>query len=161
VQCGRAEEAITQYEIVLEKEPDLPAVNYNYANALVALARYGEAIKYYEKAVKLKPDLADAWCDFALMLAACPDGSVRNGARAIELAQQANTLTNGQDPSILDTLAAAHAEAGQFAEALRIARRAYQLAVQQGKLELAKSIQDKISLYEKGIPYREPPRRKP
>ena len=46
------------------------------------------------------------------------EGSLRNGNKAVELARQANTLTGGENPAILHTLAAALAEAGRFTEAV-------------------------------------------
>ena len=59
--------------------------------------------------------------DLAWLLATCPDNSVRNGQKAVELAQQAVQLSNGRSPEILDTLAAAYAEAGRFHEAVETA----------------------------------------
>ena len=61
----------------------------------------------------------------------------------------------GVEPAILGTLAAAYAEAGRFPEALQTARQALDLATQQNKQSLAKSIRAQIRLYESGTPYRE------
>jgi serine/threonine-protein kinase len=57
-----------------------------------------------------------------------PDPTVRNGRRALECATRACELTEWQTPGFLDTLAAAHAEAGSFAEAAKWAERAAELA---------------------------------
>jgi tetratricopeptide (TPR) repeat protein len=59
--------------------------------------------------------------------------SLRNGAEAIEHPQRANQLGGDARPDVLDTLAAAYAEAGQFPEAMAIARKALNLAAQQKK----------------------------
>ena len=61
------------------------------------------------------------------------------------------------DANTLGTLAVACAEAGQFAEAVQIARKAVDLARRHANLTLAASIDAKISLYEAGKPYHEPP----
>ena len=90
------------------------------------------------------------------MLATNPNASIRNAAEAIELAQRAVQLSAGQEPAVLDTLSAAYAEAGRFSEAVKTARQAVQLANDQNKPPLAKSIEAKISLYEIGAPFREP-----
>ena len=68
----------------------------------------------------------------AWMLATNPNASVRNGAEAVELAQRAVELSGGREPAILDTLAAAYAEAGRFPEAVKTAQRAAALASARG-----------------------------
>jgi tetratricopeptide (TPR) repeat protein len=93
VDRGRIDEAIELYKKVIEIKPSLGEVRYNYANALVAQKKYKEAIPLYEAAVKLKPDLADAHCDLALLLATCPDPTVRDGAKAVACARRAAELT--------------------------------------------------------------------
>ena len=69
----------------------------------------------------------------AWVLATCPEASVRNGAEAVELARRAVKLSDGREPAILGTLAAAYAEAGRFPEAVQTARKALELATQQNK----------------------------
>ncbi len=61
-------------------------------------------------------------------LATSNDSSVRNGARAVQLAEQACQATDHQEATMLFTLAAAHAEAGNFDEAVRWAAEALRLA---------------------------------
>ena len=51
------------------------------------------------------------------MMATDPDPSVRNGSEAVRLAERAVQLTGAREPTLLDTLAAAYAEAGRFQEA--------------------------------------------
>jgi tetratricopeptide (TPR) repeat protein len=155
VDRGRIDEAIELYKKVIEIKPSLGEVRYNYANALVAQKKYKEAIPLYEAAVKLKPDLADAHCDLALLLATCPDPTVRDGAKAVACARRAAELTEWKDPSILETLAAAYAEAGNFSEAVQYARLALQFATGQRRLDLAKTIRSRLKLYEAGTPYHE------
>ena len=57
-----------------------------------------------------------------------PDPTVRNGRRALECATRACELSEWQTPGFLDTLAAAHAEVGNFADAEKWAERAAELA---------------------------------
>ena len=56
---------------------------------------------------------------------------------------------------MLDTLAGAYAEAGQFAKAVKTAERAIQLARTGRRQELAKDIQARLALYKTKRPYRE------
>ena len=121
--------------------------------ALAARGRFDEAIAQYRKALEIKPDYAEAHNNLAWLRATCPQASLRNGAEAIAHAQQANQLCGGKRPDVLDTLAAAYAEAGRFPEALATARKALELATQQNKRPLADALRAG-SLYEAGKPYR-------
>ncbi len=71
----------------------------------------------------------------------------------MDLALQANGFTDGKNPVILHTLAAAYAEAGRFAEAVETAQRALQLAGEQSNTGLAKALQSEIKLYQAGRPF--------
>jgi hypothetical protein len=57
------------------------------------------------------------------VLATSPDASARNGAEAVQFAERAARLSGGNDPAVLDVLAAAYAEARRFPEAAKTARR--------------------------------------
>ena len=92
--------------------------------------------------------------NMALVLATFPETRVRNGTKAVELAQRADHLTGDANPSISATLAAAYAEAGRFPNAITTARRALQLATDQGNAALADAIRAQIRLYQSGLPYR-------
>jgi protein O-mannosyl-transferase len=72
----------------------------------------------------------------------------------VTLAEQANKLTSGSDPIVLDALGAAYAEAGQFAQALETANRALTLAAAKGDTSSATLIRSRISLYQANRPYR-------
>ena len=89
------------------------------------------AIAEFQKVLELDPNHVTAQNNLAWMLATCPDASLRNGPKAVELAQRAVQLSAGMSPQILDTLAAAYAEAGQFPEAIKTARQALDLSVAQ------------------------------
>ncbi|MGA3164341.1 MAG: sel1 repeat family protein, partial [Verrucomicrobiota bacterium] len=87
------------------------------------------------------------------VLATCPQASLRNGNKAVELAQRANQLTGDGNPVVLGTLAAAYAEAGRFPEAVETAQRALQLAETQSNTALADAIRSQLKLYQAGIPF--------
>jgi hypothetical protein len=82
---------------------------------------------------------------------------LRDGNKAVELGQQAEQLAGGESPQILDTLAAACAEAGRFGEAVETAKRALNLSATQNNQPLADAIQTRLKLYETHSPYREKP----
>ena len=66
--------------------------------------------------------------DLAWLLATWPDEAVRDGPRAVRLAERAAALTGRKKPMTLDTLATAYAEVGRFDEAVRTAEQAVRLA---------------------------------
>jgi tetratricopeptide (TPR) repeat protein len=88
-------------------------------------------------------------------LATDPDASFRNAAEALDLAKRAAELSDNRDPAILDTLAAALAEAGRFTEAVETAQHALQLAVDQRNTSLPGKISARIKLYQSGSPFRD------
>ena len=76
-------------------------------------------------------------------------------------------LAGGNEAALLDTLAAAYAEAGRFSEAVAAAGKALQFAGQQNKRVLANALRARIALYEAGKAFRQtsslsaPPQPKP
>src|SRR5207342_3077303 len=87
-----------------------------------------EAIQHYQKALELAPSSIPTLTNLAWLLATSPDASLRSGPKAVELAKQADRLVRGTNTLVLRTLAAAFAENGEFADAIRTARSAMQLA---------------------------------
>jgi hypothetical protein len=89
----------------------------------------------------------------AWLLATSSDASIRDGNRAVELANGAVRLSHGKDPNYLRTLAAACAESGRFVEAEQTARRAFRAAELLNNRSLLNALPDEIALYELGLPY--------
>jgi hypothetical protein len=64
------------------------------------------------------------------------------------MALEADKATGGNNPYILDTLAAAYAETGNYPEALKRARRAQGLAEKAGVKELTENLSKEIEFYQ-------------
>ena len=92
----------------------------------------------------------------AHIYATASDAALRDGAQAISLAEEAAKATNYEEPFVLQTLAEAYAESGQFDKALETAEEAITLAEQLHRDALIKSIQEQITGYRAGQPYRDP-----
>ena len=125
----------------------------------LALAEKGEtvdAIAHYEKAIEAQPDLVEALTNLAWIFATSSDANIRNGQKAVELAEKASRLMGDTSPVVLRTLAAAYATNKNFEKALETSRRALQFAQEQRNSELADTIRHEMSLYEVGLPYRAP-----
>src|SRR5438477_431394 len=151
----KLDEAIAQFEKCLSISPDFAEAHHDLANALRRTGRYSDAVAHYESALRLDPRSVLTMNNLGWLLAACADPSVRNGARAVEVAARADVLSDGQDPLVLHTLAAAYAENGQFAQAVETAERALQLAEQQRNSVLLRALPDEISLYRADLPFHE------
>jgi Flp pilus assembly protein TadD len=147
----RVDDAIAHFDTALKLKPNHAGAHHNLANALLRRGDAAGAIQHYETAIRLKPDHAEAKNNLAWVLATCPDASLRNGPRALELAREAVALSDPPDPAILGTLAAAYAETGQFAEAQRT------LAFGQTNAALSDALQVQLRSYQAGRPFRDAP----
>ncbi len=154
---GQFDEAVAQCRKALEIKPDDVEIRYQLGVALAGQGRFPEALTQYREALRINPKHARVHSSLAWLRATCPQAAFRNGVEAVEQAQQAAQLSGGRQPSTLDTLAAAYAEAGWFPEALGTARKALDLAVEQRDRRLADALRARIALYEAGKPYRETP----
>ncbi|HXI61204.1 MAG TPA: hypothetical protein VNF70_00785, partial [Pyrinomonadaceae bacterium] len=80
--------------------------------------------------------------------------SIRDGKKAVEFARKAAELTKWEDANVLDTLAAAYAEVGDFEEAIKWENKALSLP------ELTKGDEEKVRqrlrLYAERKRYRQP-----
>ncbi len=120
---GRLDDAIACIRKALEIKPEYHA-RENLDVALSNRERILKALDERREALRLHPNDAALLNDTAWMLATNPNASIRNGAEAVELAERALKLSVGNEPAVLDTLAAAYAEAGRFPEAIATANKA-------------------------------------
>src|SRR5262249_39232495 len=125
------------------------------AIALEEKGNPAEAIQYYQKALELAPKSIPTLTNLAWLLATSQETPLRNGPKAVELAGQADRLAGGANTLVLRTLAAAYAENGEFANAIRTARSAMQLARMHGEDSLTTDLAQQIALYQLGMPYRQ------
>ena len=154
---GQLDEAIKHYQQALELMPDFTRARYQFGLVLQTRGKFAEAVAQFEKILELDPKHIASQNNLAWLLATCPDNSVRNGNKAVELAQQAVQLSRGRSPEVLDTLAAAYAEAGRFPEAIETARQASDLSTALNNKPLAEAIQTQLHFYETNSPYHEKP----
>jgi len=155
-QLGRTDEAIAHFRSALEADATVADIHNNLGAALVQKGEFAEAVAHYEKALELKPEYPGACNNLAWVLATSPQAAIRNGARAVQLARQANQLSGGGSLVMLRTLAAAYAEAGRFPEAIETAGQAFQLARAQDNPAWAEALQKEIRLYQAASPLRDP-----
>ena len=111
------------------------------------------ALDEYREAAKEEPGNQDHWNGIAWLLATCPDAGIHDGREAVSLATRGCELAAWASDALLDTLACAHAEVGEFPRAVELARRALDLA----RAEAA-SVEAHLRAFEAGRPWREEPR---
>jgi tetratricopeptide (TPR) repeat protein len=150
---GKLNEAIRHYSEVLRIKPDHADAHYSLGKAFAQQGRTEEAIECYRQALWLKPDWLEALNSLAWVYATDENPELRNGPAAVQLAQRACELTGYKNPNILDTLAAAYAEADSFSDAVRTAEKALDIAVLSGQKELVEKIQHCLGLYKAGKAY--------
>jgi Flp pilus assembly protein TadD len=157
---GKLDEAVKEYQETLALVPNSAQAHFRYGQALEGQHNFGAAMKEYQKALDLAPQHLPAHLGLAWVLATCPEASMRDGAKALALAQQAEqskALGGAESAQLLDTLAAAYAEAGRYGEAVETARGALNLPATQNDKPLAEAIQSRLKLYEANAPYHEKP----
>jgi serine/threonine protein kinase len=110
------------------------------------------AVGDFSEAIRLDPQHTFALNNLGWLLATSPDERVRDGERAVRLATRACELTEWLSPILISTLAAAHAECGNFAEAVRRAREAIGLGLADRKDLM--EIRKQLELYSTRKPYR-------
>jgi tetratricopeptide (TPR) repeat protein len=144
---GRIDEAMADWEKTLQLQPNDAGAHTCLGNAFLRRSSLKEAIAHYETAVALDPQDPHSRNNLGWILATSSDAGVRDGAKAVDLAQQAVALSGSRDPQFLRTLAAAYAESGRFAEAIPTAQQAAATAGMQGKRGLAKRVEEDLLLY--------------
>jgi protein O-mannosyl-transferase len=149
----KVDEAITQYQKALQIKPDNAKAHNNLGIAFQQKGNMGKAITQYQEALQIEPADLGVQNNLAWLLATCAEASLRNGNKAVDLGQQANTLAGGENPVILHTLAAALAEAGRFSEAVETAQHALRLAEAQSNTKLVEALQSELDLYQAGRPF--------
>ena len=123
---------------------------------LIKQQRATKALQHYQAALALDDNNTTVLNNVAWQLAAHPASTVRNGKQAVIWAEKAAVLTKNNDPAILDTLAAAYAESGDFSKAIATAMKAAQLAKKQGNRSLWEGAQQALVKYRSGLPYASP-----
>ena len=124
-------------------------------HAFSELGEYERALLDLEEALRMAPKSADAHNALAWILATAGTPGFRDGRRALELAKKACALSGWANAAHLDTLAAAYAEAGNFAEAVKWQEKA--LADPAFKGAEHKDAQARLELYKRKKAYRHAP----
>ena len=147
--------AVARLREAVQLAPASAGARFELAVALAGTGATADAIAAYRESLKLDPDLPGALNNLAWILATHRDDKLRNGAEAVSLAGRACELTSHQQPVFIGTLAAAYAEAGQFAQAEAAAQQACAVALSTGQTNVWAVNQKLLRQYQDRKPYRE------
>ena len=143
-------QAIQYYERAAQLKPDYSMAHFKLGYLYMQQGEHQQALSRYRTGLKHDPVYLPASNNLAWLLATSRDRSLRSGNEALRYAQHAAAADGHESFAILDTLAAAHAEVGQFENAIRWGTKAVQLAPAKYRDELTSRLQ----LYKESKPFR-------
>jgi tetratricopeptide (TPR) repeat protein len=155
LQKGHVTDALAHYRKLIDLQPDNVEVHNIVGTVLVQQGSVQEGVEEWQKVLSIEPDNGNAMSNLAWVFATSPDQSIRNGAKAVQLAEQAVRISGGRIAILFRTLAAAYAENGRFMEAIQTAQRGVELAKSQGNSGLATELQANVALYQEQQPLRD------
>jgi tetratricopeptide (TPR) repeat protein/thiol-disulfide isomerase/thioredoxin len=156
----RFADAAAQYRVILKAEPDDAQAHAQLARILLEQGDAAAAIDHLQRAVELNPQEFAASVSLAWIRATSPHDSMRDGAQALQLAQRLLRSTRGRNAIVLDLLAAAQAEQGDYAAATATLNQALsRLGPRQTSTR--RLWQTRLQQYQQRKPYRDPDGRYP
>ncbi len=149
---GKYEAAAAHCTEAIRLDPSFVKAHETLGFVLSRQGKFEAAMAHYAEAIRLEPGDPSAYNASAMLMAACPEAKFRDGKQAVPLATRACELTQWKNPVILDTLAAAQAEAGDFNTAVRSQERAVELLTDEPQKDDYRS---RLALYRAKRPYRQ------
>jgi rhomboid protease GluP len=140
---GELVKARRLFEAVLGRNPGTAEGNELLADLCLEQKLYPEAVRHYQDALRLSPDMAVAHNNLAWLLATSEDPHFRDPKQALEHAHRAVELSKWKEATFIDTLAEALYANGNFQEAVRVQTKALVLDPQN------REYQDHMARYRK------------
>jgi len=147
VKQGQQEQAAHHFTVAVQLQPDFAEAHDHLAELLAVQGKVEQAIRHYQAVIQLRPDWLSPLNNLAWLLVTRAGPTPSDTEQAIRLAQRACEATAHKEPLFLDTLAAALASAGRYAEAVTTAERAHELATAAGRSDLAGNIRRRLERY--------------
>lgn len=151
--------ALEDFDEAIRLGPKNAQAFYSRAAAWKSRNEFDKAIADYNQAIRIDPQYAAAFNNLAWLLATASDEKIRDGKRAVEHATKAVALGEGKTTAWIyyRTLAAAHAEAGDFEAAVKAQRTVIE------KVSASKALpafflanaETRLKLYQQKKPYRD------
>jgi tetratricopeptide (TPR) repeat protein len=164
----KLDQAIADYTQAIQLEPRYIPAYLERGNTYKQRRDFAHAIQEFTGLTQLDPQNPLVHQTLARILATCTEAAFRNGKLALDEATRACELAHWQDPDAIDTLAAACAELGDFAAAIKWQTQALKLVRQNAPSLLQKralspgsggrqgvGFEDRLSFYKSKKPTRE------
>lgn len=152
---GQFAASAASFARVLELDPANSEARFARALALLLAEQYREARNYLEESLRIQPQNLALKHSLARLLATCPDGAIRDGEKALRLAQEVVGANLTIDHAA--TMAMALAATGQFEEAASLQLRIIDQATRVGgDTALIEQLQRNLELYRSDHPVRAP-----
>ncbi len=148
--AGQEDESLEAYRRLPEAWPGDQEGLLELTALLDKRELFSEAIELLTQAEENHPGRPETRHALARLLAACPDASLRDGERAVDLAEKAYNAT--ERPEHAETLAMALAEAGRCDEAVVIQKKLIAKAKRIRNKEIEQRLTEALRRYEKGPP---------
>ena len=157
-QDNRPTQAIKIFDQVIKTNQDYWEAYRLRGDTRLGLGDHENAIKDFESALELAPegesDRSGILNNLSWVLSTTPNDALRDGKRALEYAIEACKLTDYKAPHILSTLAAAHAEVGEFDQAVEWSQKGVELARETNAAQL-EQLENELKSYQEKKPWRE------
>jgi len=151
---GQFAAAAAEYDRVVALDPNRQDAYFGRVTSLILGEQYREAVTALEEVMALPTAPLAFQHVLAQLLAGCPDPEVRDGQRALALAQE--VFQREQTLDHAETVAMALAESGRFEEAVDLQSQVVAEANRAGLADVAARARGRLAKYQQGEPVRAP-----
>jgi protein O-mannosyl-transferase len=145
---GDTETAVNYFNEAINIKPEYALAINNLGMALKEQGKIDQAIIKWHRVLEIKPDSYNANYNLAMTFA-----ELKESGPAIQYLQEVTRL-NSSGPKAYDTLAEVYAQTGDFEKAVKTAKKAIELALEDDDKPLVDQITQKMQLYKASQPYR-------
>ncbi|MDR1925246.1 MAG: tetratricopeptide repeat protein [Planctomycetaceae bacterium] len=148
--------ALELLDPLVKEQPENLGLLRLKGNILLSMRRHTDAVKVFEAVIKADPTDKTTLNNLSWILSTSTIDMIRDGKRALELAEQACKLTDYKAAYILSTLAAAYAELGDFKKAIEFSEKSIELSKEDPNVrDRVEVLKEELETYKKNMPYRD------
>lgn len=145
-QMGRLDEAGGYYLAAIKLNPDYLIARKNLGRICILIGRDDLAVLEFEAVVRLEPTDPTGYFQLARILVTSAKAGIRNGARAVELAERGCKLEPEATSSGREILSAAYSTGGRLGDAITALAEAAELARNAGQTDREKKLRVRLAL---------------